>query len=169
MYSLEGAVNAVLQLVGIREGLQAWLQVVPINTFAMIITYGWRMTGTNMVLFSIGMQAIPEEPLEAAYIEGASRRQMITKVIFPMMASTTAVVVVMAIINGLNVFDIVWVMTEGGPYRSSSTLAVNMYRESFVVFKFGLGSANAVVLSVLVFVAAIFYLRVIFRKSKIGE
>ena len=169
MYSLEGAVNAALKVIGVREGLKPWLQIVPVNTFAMIITYGWRMTGTNMVLFSIGMQAIPEEPLEAAYIEGASRWQTITKVIFPMMASTTAVVVVMAIINGLNVFDIVWVMTEGGPYRSSATLAVNMYRESFVVFKFGLGSANAVVLSLLVFVAAIFYLRVIFRKSKIGE
>jgi ABC-type sugar transport system permease subunit len=169
MYSLGGAINAILKLVGLGKSVKPWLQNVPANTIAMIITYGWRMTGTNMVLFSIGMQAIPEEPLEAAYIEGASGWQTMTRVILPMMASTTAVVVVMAIINGLNVFDIVWVMTEGGPYRSSATLAVNMYREAFVVFKFGLGSANALVLSLLVLGAAIFYLRVIFRRSKIGE
>ena len=169
MYSLNGAFNAVFKLVGLGKSVKPWLQIVPANTIAMIITYGWRMTGTNMVLFSIGMQAIPEEPLEAAYIEGASSWQTMTRVILPMMASTTAVVVVMAIINGLNAFDIVWVMTQGGPYRSSATLAVNMYRESFVVFKFGLGSANAVVLSVLVLGAAVFYLRVIFRRAKIGE
>jgi ABC-type sugar transport system permease subunit len=169
MYSLDGAINAFLGLFGLKQIARAWLQVVPANTFAMIITYGWRMTGTNMVLFSIGMQAIPEEPLEAAYIEGASSWQTMTKVIFPMMASTTAVVVVMAIINGLNVFDIVWVMTEGGPYRSSATLAVNMYRETFVVFKFGLGAANAAGLSLLVLAAAVFYLRVIFRRTRIGE
>jgi ABC-type sugar transport system permease subunit len=168
MYSLSGSINGFLSLLGFKN-LQPWLQVVPANTFAMIFTYGWRMTGTNMVLFSIGMQAIPEEPLEAAHMEGASTWQTITRVILPMMVSTTAVVVVMAIINGLNVFDIVWIMTQGGPYRSSSTLAVNMYRETFIVFKFGLGSANALVLSALVFVAAIFYLRVIFRKSRIGE
>jgi len=169
MYSLHGAFNAILKLVGLGQIVKPWLQTVPANTLAMIITYGWRMTGTNMVLFSIGMQAIPEEPLEAAYIEGASSWQTMTKVILPMMASTTAVVVVMAIINGLNAFDIVWVMTQGGPYRSSATLAVNMYREAFVVFKFGLGAANAVVLSLLVLGAAVFYLRVIFRRTKIGE
>jgi multiple sugar transport system permease protein len=169
MYSLEGAVNSILKIFIKEENLKAWLQVVPANTLAMIITYGWRMTGTNMVLFSVGMQAIPDEPIEAAYIEGSSYWQLITRVIIPMMASTSAVVVVMAIINGLNIFDIVWVMTEGGPYRSSATLAVNMYRESFVVFKFGLGAANAVILSLIVFIAAIFYMRVIFKKSRIGE
>lgn len=169
MYRLDGAINGILKIIGYEENLKAWLQVVPANTFAMIITNGWRMTGTNMVLFSIGMQAIPDEPIEAAYIEGSSNWQMMTRVIIPMMASTTAVVVVMAIINGLNVFDIIWVMTEGGPYRSSATLAVNMYRESFVIFKFGRGAANAVTLSLLVFIAAIFYMRVIFKKSRIGE
>ncbi|MBW8003015.1 MAG: sugar ABC transporter permease [Planctomycetes bacterium] len=169
MYRLDGAINGILKIIGFVENIKPWLQVVPANTFAMIITNGWRMTGTNMVLFSIGMQAIPDEPIEAAYIEGSSNWQIMTRVIIPMMASTTAVVVIMAIINGFNVFDIVWVMTEGGPYRSSATLAVNMYRESFVIFKFGRGAANAVTLSLLVFVAAIFYMRVIFKKSRIGE
>ena len=110
-----------------------------------------------------GQGAVGEET------DSAAGWQTMTRVILPMMASTTAVVVVMAIINGLNAFDIVWVMTQGGPYRSSATLAVNMYREAFVVFKFGLGSANAVVLSLLVLAAAVFYLRVIFRRTKIGE
>jgi multiple sugar transport system permease protein len=168
MYKLEGAINNVLIFFLDESKLQPWLQIVPLNTYAMIFTYGWRMTGTNMVLFSIGMLAIPNEPIEAAYLEGASYLQTIWKVIIPMLSSTTAVVVVMAIINSLNVFDIIWVMTQGGPYRSSATLGVNMYFESFLNFNFGQGAANATVLSILIFVISIFYMRVIFKKRVIG-
>jgi len=168
MYKLEGAINNILIFFLDESKLQPWLQIVPLNTYAMIFTYGWRMTGTNMVLFSIGMLAIPNEPIEAAYLEGASYLQTIWKVIIPMLSSTTAVVVVMAIINSLNVFDIIWVMTQGGPYRSSATLGVNMYFESFLNFNFGQGAANATVLSILIFVISIFYMRVIFKKRVIG-
>ena len=168
MYKLEGAINNILIFFLDESKLQPWLQIVPLNTYAMIFTYGWRMTGTNMVLFSIGMLAIPNEPIEAAYLEGANYLQTIWKVIIPMLSSTTAVVVVMAIINSLNVFDIIWVMTQGGPYRSSATLGVNMYFESFLNFNFGQGAANATVLSILIFVISIFYMRVIFKKRVIG-
>jgi len=169
MYSLDGAINVILALFLDENKLQPWLQSVPINTYAMILAYGWKMTGTNMVLFSVGMQAIPNEPIEAAYLEGANYWQTLRKVILPAMASTTAVVVVMSIINSLNLFDLIWVMTQGGPYQSSATLGVNMYYDSFLLFKFGRGAANATILSLIVFVAAIFYLRIIFKKSEIGD
>jgi ABC-type sugar transport system permease subunit len=168
MYKFEGAINTILAGFVDKSRLQPWLQIVPINTLAMIITYGWRMTGTNMVLFSVGMLAIPDEPIEAARIEGASYFQILWKVIIPMLASTTAVVVVMAIINSLNIFDIIWIMTQGGPYRSSATLGVNMYFESFLNFNFGHGAANATVLSVIVMAASVFYIKVIFKKREIG-
>jgi ABC-type sugar transport system permease subunit len=169
MYRLDGAVNNILLLFGNESRLQPWLQIVPLNTYAMILAYGWRMTGTNMVIFSMGMLAIPSEPIEAAYLEGASYLQTIRKVIIPMLSSTMAVVVVMAIINSLNVFDIIWVMTQGGPYRSSATLGVNMYFESFLIFNFGHGAANATVLSIIIFAFAILYMKVIFKKRVIGE
>lgn len=168
MYKYEGAINTILAGFIDKSRLQPWLQIVPLNTLAMIFTYGWRMTGTNMVLFSVGMLAIPDEPIEAARLEGARYFQILRKVIIPMLSSTTAVVVVMAIINSLNIFDIIWIMTQGGPYRSSATLGVNMYYESFLNFNFGHGAANATVLSIIVMAVSVFYLRVIFKKREIG-
>jgi ABC-type sugar transport system permease subunit len=168
MYKYEGAINTILAGFIDKSHLQPWLQIVPLNTLAMIFTYGWRMTGTNMVLFSVGMLAIPDEPIEAARLEGARYFQILRKVIIPMLSSTTAVVVVMAIINSLNIFDIIWIMTQGGPYRSSATLGVNMYYETFLNFDFGRGAANATVLSIIVMAVSVFYLRVIFKKREIG-
>lgn len=71
----------------------------------------------------------------------------------------TTVVVAMALINSFNIFDIIYVMTSGGPYRSSETLAVTMYRESFVLFHMGYGAAVAVVLSIMVLLVSAFYVR----------
>lgn len=162
----DGAINALLRVFGLDLLARPWLQQPPLNTFAMIATFTWRMTGVNMVLFLVGLQALPREPIEAAILEGASEWQLTTRIILPMLAPMTAVVMVMSIIHGLNVFDIVWVMTEGGPYRSSSTLAITMYREAFITYRYGLGAAVAVLLSVLVFAASAFYLRVIFKEEQ---
>jgi len=163
----DGAINTLLRVLGLDMLTRPWLQQPPLNTFAMIATFTWRMTGVNMVLFLVGLQSLPREPIEAAAIEGASEWRLIIHIILPMLAPMTAVVMVMSIIHGLNVFDIVWVMTEGGPYRSSSTMAITMYRESFVIYKYGLGAAVAVLLSLLVFAASAFYLRVIFKEEEV--
>jgi len=71
----------------------------------------------------------------------------------------------MALINSFNVFDIIYVMTSGGPYRSSETLAVTMYRESFVLFHMGYGAAVAVILSIMVLLVSAFYVREMTRRE----
>ena len=119
-----------------------------------------------MVLFLVGLQNIPQEPIEAAKIDGATGGQLIRKIILPMLSSMTTVVVVMAFVNGINAFDVIWVMTSGGPYRSSETLAVTMYRESFILFKLGSGSAVAILLTIIVFGSSIFYIRVVSKKEQ---
>ena len=164
--SSSGTINAFLRALSLDPLARTWLQETPLNTFAMIGAFTWRIVGFNMVLFLVGLQNLPKEPIEAARLDGASGWQLIRHIILPMLMPITTVVVVMAIIHGLNAFDIIWVMTQGGPYRSSETLAVTMYRESFVVFHLGAGAAVAVVLSVLVVAASIFYLRVIFREER---
>jgi multiple sugar transport system permease protein len=78
----------------------------------------------------------------------------------------TAVVVGISLINSFKVFDIIWAMTQGGPYRSSETLAVTMYRESFVSFHVGYGASVAVLLTLIVLVLSIFYLRAMFRRTE---
>lgn len=165
MYQSSGAINTFLRLIGLERLTYIWLQEVPQNTFAIIIAFTWRMVGINFVLFLIGLQNIPQEPIEAAKLEGASEWQLTIKVILPMLSQMTAVVVVMAFINGFNSFDIIWVMTLGGPFRSTETLAVTMYRESFIHFKFGSGSSVAVLISLITFGASIFYFKTIFREE----
>jgi multiple sugar transport system permease protein len=77
----------------------------------------------------------------------------------------TIVVVGISLVNSLKTFDIIWIMTQGGPYRSSETLAVTMYRETFLLFRHGYGSAIAVVLSVIVMGVSVFYLSKSLRTS----
>jgi multiple sugar transport system permease protein len=131
----------------------------------MIAAYTWQSVGTNMVLFLIGLQTIPIDPIEAAKIDGANGWQILRRVTLPLLTPITTVIVTLAVINSFKVFDLIWVMTQGGPYRSSETLVVSMYRESFVLFNLGYGAAIASLLSLIVFVFSAVYLYQIFRRE----
>jgi multiple sugar transport system permease protein len=160
-----GIINEGLRTIGLEALAKSWLITPPWHNIAMIIAYTWLSTGTNMILFLVGLQSIPTEPVEAAKIDGANGWQAFWKVIFPLLRPITTVVVTIAVVNGFKVFDLIWVMTQGGPYRSSETLALTMYREAFVSFRLGYGAAIAVILSLIVVFFSIFYLRSIFRRE----
>jgi len=152
-----GTINGLLHALGLGSWARSWLFQPPINTYAMIAAYTWQTMGSNMVLFLVGLQTIPQDPIEAAQIDGASGWQTFRHVTWPLLQPIAIVVIVMAVVNSFKVFD--YVMTQGGPYRSSETLAVTMYRESFVSFKMGYGSAVAMVLSIFVLALSWVYLR----------
>ena len=162
-----GVINTILNEIGLSKMSQPWLLDVPINTFCMIIAWTWETVGQNMVLFLIGLQTLPTEVIEAAKLDGANAWQTFWHVTFPLLRPMTTVVVTMSLINSLNQFNIIYVMTGGGPYRSSETLAVSMYRESFKMFQMGYGATIAVILSVMVFVLSWLYLRHSFRREEV--
>lgn len=137
----------------------AFLQEEPHNTIAMLLVWTWQQLGVNTLLFVVGLQSIPKEPIEAARIDGASGWRLFRHVIWPLMAPLTAVVVGLALVASLKTFDIVWVTTQGGPGRNSETLAVTMYRDTFVANNYGYGSAVAVLLTVVTGLASYLYLR----------
>lgn len=166
MLSPVGIVNEVLRGVGLDGIAKSWLITPPWNTIVMIIAYTWVATGTNMVLFLVGLQNIPTEPVEAAKLDGANGWQSFWHIVFPLLKPITTVVVTISVVNSFKVFDLIWVMTQGGPYRSSETLAITMYRESFVSFHLGYGAAIANLLSFIVIIFSIFYLRSIFRHEE---
>ena len=116
-----------------------------------------------MVIFLIGLQAIPVDPVEAVKLDGATEWQTFRHVVFPMLKPITTVVVSMSLINSFNIFDIIYVMTGGGPYRSSETLAVSMFRESFVLFHMGYGASIAIFLSAIVLFISWIYIREVTR------
>ncbi|WP_188189196.1 carbohydrate ABC transporter permease [Nonomuraea sp. SYSU D8015] len=137
----------------------AFLQEAPDNTLAMLLVWTWQQLGVNTLLFVVGLQSIPKEPIEAARLDGASGWRLFRHVIWPLMRPLTAVVVGLALVASLKTFDIVWVLTQGGPGRNSETLAVTMYKETFVASDYGYGSAVAVMLTVVTGLASYLYLR----------
>ena len=156
--SAHGALDQALALIGITDPPR-WLVDAPLNTVVMIIAAAWQGVGVNALLFTIGLQSIPKEPLEAARVDGATGLRLFGSILWPMLRPLTAVVVGLSIVASLKTFDIVLSMTRGGPGRASETLALTMYRETFVNSDYGLGSAIAVFLSVVTLVASILYLR----------
>lgn len=154
-----GAFNDILSWLHLPGAHTSLLLYRPVNTIVMIIAATWQGVGVNALLFLVGLQSIPSAPIEAARLDGASGWKMFRHITWPLLRPLTAVVVGLAIVASLKTFDIVWVLTEGGPGRSSETLAVTMYRDTFVANDYGYGSAVAVVLTIIAGIASITYLR----------
>ena len=107
------------------------------------------------------MENIPLDIHDAATIDGVNGWQRIVLVIFPLVRSVFAVIVMLQIIFSLKVFDIVWVMTQGGPGESTSVLGVYLYRNAFIYTHFGYASAVAVVMTIIIFTLSMLYQRYI--------
>lgn len=161
-----GILNVLFKAVGLTQlGTTRWLFDSPLNTISMIAAYTWQSTGTNMMIFLIGLQSLPKEPLEAAKIDGAAGWNFTRLITVPMMRPFVTIAAISAAVNGFKAFDLIWVMTQGGPGRSSETLAVTMYREGFILFHQGYSSAIAVIISLIALVFSYLYLRSIFDRE----
>jgi multiple sugar transport system permease protein len=160
-----GAINDTLEQLGLERFTESWLLRPPMNTWAMILASTWQSVGVCVLLFLIGLQVIPQDPIEAARLDGAEGWRLFRDITFPLLRPMTVVVVGISLVNSLKTFDVIWVMTQGGPYRSSETLAVTMYRETFLLFRHGYGAAIAVLLSAIVLTVSSIYLRRTLRAS----
>jgi multiple sugar transport system permease protein len=159
-----GILNGIIGLIAPNVKVN-WLTWVPLNTVSMIMAWIWQQVGTSMVLFLAGLSTIPRDPVEASIIDGASKWQTFFHVTFPMLRPVTTVVITMAMVNSFKTFDIIYVMTKGGPYRSSETLAVTMFRETFTMFNMGYGAAISVLLSLLVILVSVSYIKGMWKKD----
>ncbi|MGN1142389.1 MAG: carbohydrate ABC transporter permease [Oliverpabstia sp.] len=155
----------VLGLLGFDNLVFDWLSVPYVNTFVMILSGVWQGLGLNMLLFISGLNNIEASPIEAAKIEGANTFQMYTKVVFPLLKSTIVVVLLMSMVNSFKTFDNIWIMTKGGPYRTSETLALTMYEESFIRNNYGRGTAVAIILTIIVVIVSYFNIRNTFKEE----
>lgn len=122
----------------------AWLQDRAVNNFALILVGVWMWTGFGLVILSAALKGIPTEVIEAARVDGANERQILFRIIIPMMSTTIAVVATTMVINALKAFDIVYVMTSGN--FGTDVMANQMYKQMFLFTNFGVASAVAVVL-----------------------
>lgn len=155
----DGAANQALQSLGLGSFAHGWLLEWPGNTLVMIVANTWQSTGVAVILFLVGLQTIPPETLEAASLDGADGLRKFWYVVMPQLRTVSVIVVGSSLVNGLKSFDLIWVLTQGGPGRNSETLAVSMYQETFLALRPGAGAAVAVVLTVIVLLASWLYLR----------
>lgn len=156
----------LLGKMGLTFLAKEWLTMPYVNTFTMIAMGVWGGLGLNMILFIVGLRSMPTDPIEAAIIDGAGTWKKYRYVVFPLLETTFKVVILMTLVNTFKVFDGIWVMTKGGPYRSSETLALTMYIESFIRNDMGYGASVAVVLSIIIVFISYFQMKKSFAADK---
>jgi len=153
-----GVLNAILVNVFHVEPV-AWLGRSDLVNFALIITAIWTQTGFAMVGYSAALKGLPGEVLEAALVDGATAWRRFWAIIAPMLWPTTVVLLTTAIIGVLKTFDLVYIMTEGGPRTVSRIIGFTMYWETFRAGRPGYGAAVAVVMLIVILPFVYFNIR----------
>jgi alpha-glucoside transport system permease protein len=141
-----GTVNAVIH--GLGGSPVSWLGQTNTVNYAIIIAYVWASTGFAMVVLSAALKGIPTEIIEAARVDGAGEWNIFRRIMLPMLSLPISIVTVWLFINVIKVFDIIYVMTAGGPGTSSRVIAYTMFVDTFNGFP-GRGAAVAVIMLLL--------------------
>jgi alpha-glucoside transport system permease protein len=144
----QGVLNALLHAFG--HNPIAWLGRDDTVNYALIFAYIWASTGFVMVVLSAAIKGIPTEILEAARADGAGEWAIFWRIMIPMLSLPISIVTIWLFINVIKVFDIIYVMTGGGPGTSSRVIAFTMYYETFPNLRPGYGAAVAVIMLLLV-------------------
>ncbi len=143
-----GLINHLLDLVGVKG--PAWLGSPRWALPSVVLMSAWKGFGTNMLIFLAGLQGIHQELLEAAEIDGANAWQRFFKVVWPMLSPTTFFVLVISCIASFQVFEEMYIMTQGGPAYSTYVMALFIYNNAFRYNNMGYAAAAAYVLFALV-------------------
>lgn len=160
-----GLINQIFNLIGLEQLAMGWLSNKDLVMWSIIFVAIWRQVGYVMVLYLAGLAGVDPTLLDASKVDGCNGWQTFRNVTFPLLSPITIIVVIVSVIDSLRAFDLVSVMTAGGPYNSSSVLANFMYVESFHNYKMGYGAAIAVILFIITLVFIIFYLTHILRNE----
>jgi raffinose/stachyose/melibiose transport system permease protein len=158
IFSPRGALNALLDLVGLDGLTRGWLGDSSLALWAVAAVVIWQYAGFSMVIFLAGLEGVPQELYEAAEIDGAGAFWKFWHVTFPLIAPATTVNLVLSTIGGLKLFDHVFALTEGGPGHASETLSTMIYDQAFVFGFFGYSTAVALVLTLIVSALALLQL-----------
>ncbi len=160
-----GILNLFIRLFGDKNWHFAWLAEPNTALLSIIVAAAWQHTGLCMILFLAGLKGVRIDLIEAAKLDGCNTFHLYKNVILPQLKNVTVIVISLTIINSLKSFDIVYIMTKGGPFRKSEVLTTLMYRESFWNYRMAYGSAIANVLFFMILIIIAFYLRSTLREK----
>ena len=160
-----GIMNNILYALGVQNP-PMWLSDPKWSKPALVIMRVWQMGGYYMLMFLTGLKTIPENLYEAANMDGATPWQKLTKITLPMLANTTFVVVIMLVIEAFNMFESIFIMTQGGPVGSTSTIMYYIYEQGFMNYNMGYASALAWIFFALIMIVTMIQYR--FRNEQEG-
>ena len=154
-----GVFNYILKSLHLIENNIEWLTTPKTAMFALIFANVWIGIPFNMILISTGLTTIPKELYESASIDGANKLQSFINITIPLLRPTIESVLILGFIYTFKVYDVVYVMTSGGPVNSTHMLSTYSYKLSFEMFKYSKGSAVANVLLVILMIVGVFYIK----------
>lgn len=156
--------NTVYELTGWSFFGLPWLGDATTGFWGIMIVFVWHTAGYLMVIYISSLTNVPSEVMEAAEIDGASRWQMLRSIIIPLIMPAVTICLFLAISWAFKMFDLNLSLTKGGPFKSTESVAMNIYNEAFQNNRYGLGTAKAILFFVIVAVITTFQVRL--TKSK---
>jgi len=141
-----GIINTILNNFGLEKYAHDWLGDPKYAMFTVCAVIIWQFIGFYMIIFLAALQNIPEEIMEAANIDGAGEVRKLFLITLPMMWDTIMAAVVLCIAGSMRSFDLVFVMTQGGPAHATELMATYMYNKTFSIYRYGYGSAVSLVI-----------------------
>ena len=163
-----GPFDAVMEAIGLGGLRQLWLADPGMALWTLFGVLTWKYLGLAIILFLAGLQGVPEELTEAASIDGANWWQIQWRITVPLLGPTIRIWAFLSIIGSLQLFDMVWILTGGGPLNSTTTMASYMVLYGLNRSQVGFGSAVAVVLFFISLTVALLYQRFALRRDLAG-
>ncbi|OXS52272.1 sugar ABC transporter permease [Cohnella sp. CIP 111063] len=149
---INGPINALLEAVGLESWIRNWLSDKSIVNYSLVVVSLWRFSGLHVVLFLAGLQSIPNDLYEAATIDGAGPLKKFVHITLPGISRVMEIVLFLNVRGALQVFDIPFLMTQGGPGLASTTFTVYTIQTAFKYNNYGLASSLAVILMLMIIV-----------------
>ena len=162
----EGVINDLLMKIGIIHEPIEWLVSSSTAMFAVIAVNCWVGIPFNMLLLTSGLTGISEDVYESASLDGANRMQRFFYITLPLMKSSILAVLMLGFIYTFKAFDLMFIMTKGGPLNSTDVLGTYAYTLSFTKYEFSMGAAAAMILFCCLFVIGLFYLKLISKEDE---
>ncbi len=160
-----GILNKSLDAVGLESVSRGWLGDPTAALYAVLVAAVWAETGFVFVVFLAGLQTVSKDLLEAATIDGANAWQRLRHVTVPQLANVINVVTALLLIGGFNVFDIIFVMTGGGPANATEVIATDTYKQAFTQNRIGYATTLSLVMTVISLVASMTFIRLRERRE----
>ncbi|HEX8941133.1 MAG TPA: sugar ABC transporter permease [Candidatus Limnocylindrales bacterium] len=161
-----GALNALLTQLGLIHQYQVWLSNTDLAMWMVILADVWKMTPLVAILLLAALQSVDRELIEAAQVDGASSLQAFARILLPLITPVILVVLVLRTMEAFKVFDIIWIMTGGGPANSTQTIAIYAYQTAYQGFDFGRGAALGYLIALIIMALAAVYLRLLGRTGR---